>query len=71
MELWILTRRDALLLALWILGTCVFAALLNWTTNGRSILPLVPAAAIEWMATQVVKPTKAEGFYSVRVVRYP
>lgn len=39
-------RRDALLLGLWILGTCVFAALVNWTTNGRSILPLAPAAAI-------------------------
>jgi hypothetical protein len=34
------------LLALWLFGTFVFAAFLNWTTNGRSILPLVPAAAI-------------------------
>jgi hypothetical protein len=41
-------RRDpaAWLLALWVVGTFVFAAFCNWTVNGRSILPLVPAAAI-------------------------
>jgi hypothetical protein len=27
-------------------GTFVFAALVNWTINGRSILPMVPAVAI-------------------------
>ena len=37
---------ESLLLALWILGTFVFAALLNWSVNGRSIVPLVPAAAM-------------------------
>lgn len=41
-------RRDAAswLLALWVWGTFIFAALVNWTVNGRSILPLVPAVAI-------------------------
>ena len=41
-------RRDAdsALLALWILGTFLFAAFLNWTVNARSLLPLIPAAAI-------------------------
>ena len=41
-------RRDAdsLLLALWVGGTFLFAAGLNWSTNGRSILPMVPAAAL-------------------------
>jgi hypothetical protein len=41
-------ERDsrALLLGLWIAGTFVFAAFVNWTLNGRSILPLVPAVAI-------------------------
>lgn len=41
-------RRDAdsVFLALWIGGTFVFATFLNWTVNARSILPLVPAAAI-------------------------
>jgi 4-amino-4-deoxy-L-arabinose transferase-like glycosyltransferase len=40
-------RRDAesLLLVLWVLGTFVFAAFLNWTINGRSILPMAPAVA--------------------------
>jgi len=43
-----LKRRDpeSWLLCLWLLGTFVFAAVVNWTTNGRSILPMVPAAAI-------------------------
>ena len=41
-------ERDAAswLLALWVWGTFVFTALINWTVNGRSILPLVPAVAI-------------------------
>jgi hypothetical protein len=41
-------ERDsrALLLALWIAGTFVFAACVNWTLNGRSILPMAPAIAI-------------------------
>jgi hypothetical protein len=34
------------LLALWVWGTFLFTAVINWTVNGRSILPLVPAAAI-------------------------
>ncbi|MBU6282541.1 glycosyltransferase family 39 protein [bacterium] len=41
-------RRDAdsILLVAWMLGTLVFAAVVNWTANGRSVLPLVPPAAI-------------------------
>ena len=41
-------RRDgeSLLLWLWIVGVFVFAGFVNWSVNGRSILPLVPAAAI-------------------------
>jgi 4-amino-4-deoxy-L-arabinose transferase-like glycosyltransferase len=34
------------LLTLWVWGTFVFAAVINWTINGRSILPLAPAVAI-------------------------
>jgi hypothetical protein len=37
---------DSILLALWVSGTFVFAAFLNWTVNARSLLPLIPAAAI-------------------------
>ena len=47
-----LARRrdpDEMLLSLWILGTFAFAASVNWSTNARSILPLVPAAAIMMM----------------------
>ena len=45
-DLW--TRRDgeALLLFLWVGGTLGFVAFVNWTVNVRSILPIVPAAAI-------------------------
>ena len=41
-------RPDAVswLLALWVWGTFLFAAVINWTVNGRSLLPLEPAAAI-------------------------
>lgn len=45
-NLWNHRDSEALLLSLWGLGTFVFAALLNWTLNARSILPLIPAAAI-------------------------
>ena len=43
-----LNRRDSdsLLLGLWVVGTFVFASILNWTVNARSVLPLIPAAAI-------------------------
>jgi hypothetical protein len=37
---------ESLLLGLWVLGTFFFATVVNWTINGRSILPLVPAVAL-------------------------
>lgn len=37
---------DSVFLGLWVLGTFFFAAFVNWTVNGRSVLPLIPAAAI-------------------------
>lgn len=44
----LLRRRDALawLLFLWVAGTFLFAAFINWTVNGRTLLPFVPAAGI-------------------------
>lgn len=45
-DLWQRRDADSLLLFGWVAGTFVFAAFLNWTMNGRSILPLVPAAGI-------------------------
>ncbi len=40
--------RDAAasLLSIWVLGTIVFACFINWSINLRTLLPLVPAAAI-------------------------
>jgi len=45
-EVWV--RRDAhsWLLGMWLFGTFIFAALFNWTTNGRSFLPMAPAVGI-------------------------
>ena len=37
---------ESVLLGLWALGTLFFATAVNWTVNGRSILPLVPAVAL-------------------------
>jgi 4-amino-4-deoxy-L-arabinose transferase-like glycosyltransferase len=37
---------DHLVLTLWLVGTFLFAAFLNWITSARSVLPLIPAAAI-------------------------
>jgi hypothetical protein len=41
-------HRDApsALLGLWVFGVLIFASLCNWTINGRSILPLLPAVGI-------------------------
>ena len=37
---------DSLLLFLWVAGTFVFTSFINWTVNGRSLLPMVPAIGI-------------------------
>lgn len=37
---------ETFLLGVWILGAFAFATVINWSTNGRSILPMAPAAAI-------------------------
>jgi len=44
--LWRRPDASSWLLALWVWGTFLFATLVNWTVNGRSILPLAPAVAI-------------------------
>lgn len=37
---------ESILLGLWILGTFIFLALLNWTVNARTALPMAPAAGL-------------------------
>jgi hypothetical protein len=39
-------NADAVLLGLWMFGTAFFAGFVNWTCNGRSILPMAPAVGI-------------------------
>ncbi len=34
------------LLFFWVVGTFLFATFINWTINGRSLLPMIPAAGI-------------------------
>jgi 4-amino-4-deoxy-L-arabinose transferase-like glycosyltransferase len=38
--------EDAILLALWVLGTLAFGSFFNWTVNARSLLPMAPAVGI-------------------------
>ncbi|TFG48462.1 MAG: glycosyltransferase family 39 protein [Candidatus Brocadiia bacterium] len=45
-DLWRNKNAESLLLFLWIAGTFIFAGFINWTVNARSVLPMVPAAAI-------------------------
>jgi hypothetical protein len=45
-DLWRRRDPDAILLALWLLGTFVFAAFVNWVNNGRSNLPMAPVLGI-------------------------
>ena len=46
LEWWRRHDVTSAVLALWIYGTFLFATVLNWTVSARSLLPMVPAAAI-------------------------
>ena len=72
-------RRDpeSVLLLLWVLGVFVFAAFTNWTANGRSILPVIPALGIliaraverrGGLCTRIQLPIVAVGFAIAGVV---
>jgi 4-amino-4-deoxy-L-arabinose transferase-like glycosyltransferase len=37
---------DSLLLGLWVFGTFIFAAVMNWTITSRTFLPMAPAVVI-------------------------
>ena len=39
-------NAEVAMVSLWLVGTFLFAAFANWTINARSILPVIPAAAI-------------------------
>ena len=45
-DYWEEESADSLLLALWVGGTFFFAAVINYTLNARSVLPLIPAVGI-------------------------
>lgn len=52
------------LLILWVFGTFLFASVFNWTVNGRSILPMVPAVAI--LAVRRLERNAAAGWKTPR-----
>ena len=37
---------DSLFLFLWIIGTFIFAGFLNWSVNGRGVLPMFPVIGV-------------------------
>lgn len=39
-------NADSLFLFLWIIGTFIFASFLNWSVNGRSVLPMFPVIGV-------------------------
>jgi hypothetical protein len=45
-DFWHHRTPDSLLLVLWLLGLVTFTVVLNWTINGRSLLPALPAVGI-------------------------
>ena len=45
-DLWRSRDAASLLLFLWVAGVLFFAAAINWTTAGRTILPMAPAVGI-------------------------
>jgi len=65
-------QRDSetYMLLLWLFGTFLFAAYINWTTNGRSLLPLAPPAAI-LLARRLERRTPAGTPALMRQLRVP
>ena len=59
-------RKDASswLLTLWVLGTFLFSAVINWTVNGRSLLPIAPALGILIVRRLERKPDAVRKFLS-------
>ena len=45
-DFWQTRNATSLLLLLWVWGIFLFASEFNWTLNGRSLLPMVPAVGI-------------------------
>lgn len=45
-DFWRHRNADSMLLVLWVLGLVTFTVVLNWTINGRSLLPALPAVGI-------------------------
>jgi hypothetical protein len=66
-DLWRHRDANATLLSSWVIGTFAFAAYVNWTINVRSILPLIPAAAILIARTLESRNLRSERQWALRL----
>jgi hypothetical protein len=48
----------------WVLGTFLFSAVINWTVNGRSLLPIAPAIGILIVRRLERKPDAVQNLFS-------
>ena len=69
-DFWKCRDADSLLLLLWVFGTVFFAAFINWTTNARSILPMVPAVGI-LLVRRIDRRIEARQLKNIRLALWP
>jgi 4-amino-4-deoxy-L-arabinose transferase-like glycosyltransferase len=61
-------NAESLLLAAWLIGTYLFAGFVNWSTNGRSILPMIVPAGILIARRLEERPQVGRGRFAPGVV---
>lgn len=67
-DLWQCRDADAFLLGAWVFGTFAFAAFINWTVAGRTILPMTPAVAI--LAVRRIERDRGSAFHRHRILAW-
>ncbi len=69
-DFWKCRDADSLLLLLWVFGIVIFSAFMNWTTNARSILPMVPAVGI-LLIRRIERRIEARQLNNIRLAVWP
>jgi 4-amino-4-deoxy-L-arabinose transferase-like glycosyltransferase len=69
-DLWRYKDADSLLLFMWVIGTFIFASFLNWSVNGRSVLPLSPALGV-LLVRRIQQKTPLSNMITTRGVLLP
>ncbi len=77
-EIWRNRDPESTLLALWIFGFFVFSTFINWTVNGRTMLPMAPAvgillarnigANVSWRSPLLIVPVSASALIALAVL---